>query len=100
MLIALGLLGYMLLTSALSTLTSFAHFRIVRHNLVRESKRRRNEYLNSVLERVQKHSGVTVEDDDEIESSVEVLDDDDQPADTGPLAMPAPVADAPLKQAA
>lgn len=97
MLAVLGLMGYMLLTCALSTLTSFAHFRIIRHDLVCESRRRRNEYLNSVIDRVQRSSGVTVIEDDD-EDTVEIIDDDEA-QDSGPLAMPQPQ-ETPKKQAA
>lgn len=96
MLAVLGLMGYMLLTCALSTLTSFAHFRIIRHDLVCESRRRRNEYLRSVIDRVQRSSGVTVVEDDD-EDTVEIIDD--EPQDSGPLAMPPPQ-ETPQKQAA
>lgn len=80
MILVLFILSYMLLTMALQTLTCHAHLMVRRHNLVRASKIKRNEYLNSLLNRMS--------DEDETENeTIEVLGNDDDDL-AGPIAMP------------
>ncbi len=98
MLLVLALLGMVLVMASLSTLTSHVHHRVRRHNLIRESKIQRNEYLRSLIERLTEEGSVEViedgtDEDDETDAAVEAE------VDTGPLAMPEPQ-DIPQKAAA